>query len=306
MTPVSKADPRNGGLRPRWLRPLALTTLVGLHGAVLAGFVTTEPPSGPADAVDVTLVSVGDSAEDQKPQAEVQPADPPPAPRPRHAPYLPSLSLPRPSLRRPSLPRRRRKWRLRRPCRRAAAAKLAAEPRPVEKRVLAAPAPARQAERRPKPPSDPRGKPQEALPAAHKGVETGAEDGGMSRADYGALVVAELNRRKFFPAAARQAGASGSVGVSFTLGPSGRVISQSIVRSSGNAALDDAARAILCRAANPAAAGRAFQRQHEHPFSYRIKPCAIWLNCLRSRSLSQRSGIASSRADMQQWRRSPT
>ncbi len=260
MTPVSKADPRNGGLRPRWLRPLALTTLVGLHGAVLAGFVTTEPPSAPADAVDVTLVSVGDSAEDQKPQAEVQPADPPPAPalatplppEPQPAapqPPPPELAAPPPkiaALEAPPLP----------PA--PPPPKLAAEPRPVEKRVVAAPAPSRQVERRPKPPSDPRGKPQEALPAAHKGVETGADDGGMSRADYGALVVAELNRRKFFPAAARQAGASGSVGVSFTLGPSGRVISQSIVRSSGNAALDDAARAILSAMQTPPPPGGRF------------------------------------------------
>jgi protein TonB len=80
----------------------------------------------------------------------------------------------------------------------------------------------------------------------------------MSKASYAGLVLAELNRRKFFPAAARAAGVTGAVGVAFTIGPSGRVVSASITRSSGDSALDGAARAILGALHAPPPPGGAF------------------------------------------------
>ncbi len=70
---------------------------------------------------------------------------------------------------------------------------------------------------------------------------TGAAAGGMSAAAYRALIVAEINRRKHYPEAARPAHAQGTVMIAFTVGRSGRVTSHSITRSSGNAILDASA-----------------------------------------------------------------
>jgi protein TonB len=46
--------------------------------------------------------------------------------------------------------------------------------------------------------------------------------------------------------------------VAFTVGPSGRVVSQSITRSSGNAALDNAAHAIVSAVSAPPPPGGTF------------------------------------------------
>ena len=75
--------------------------------------------------------------------------------------------------------------------------------------------------------------------------ETGAASGSASTADYRALVIAELNRRKQYPESARATGATGTVVVSFTIGSSGRVTTSSVVQSSGHGMLDTAARQML-------------------------------------------------------------
>jgi len=80
----------------------------------------------------------------------------------------------------------------------------------------------------------------------------------MSRGAYAGLVSAELRRRQFYPASARAAGVTGSVGVAFTIGASGRVTSQSITSSSGNSALDSAARTIMHAIHTPAPPGGSF------------------------------------------------
>jgi TonB family protein len=49
----------------------------------------------------------------------------------------------------------------------------------------------------------------------------------------------------FYPPAARARGAKGVVGVAFTIGASGAVASFAITRSSGDADLDTAARALV-------------------------------------------------------------
>jgi TonB family protein len=55
-------------------------------------------------------------------------------------------------------------------------------------------------------------------------------------------VSAELRSRLFYPAAAH---ARGTVGVSFTIGPSGALTSFAIIRSSGDPDLDAAARSLV-------------------------------------------------------------
>jgi protein TonB len=68
---------------------------------------------------------------------------------------------------------------------------------------------------------------------------------GAARADYGALAVARIRARKFYPAAALAAREGGAVGVLFVVAASGRIAHVTITRSSGSATLDEAARAIV-------------------------------------------------------------
>ncbi len=80
----------------------------------------------------------------------------------------------------------------------------------------------------------------------------------MSNAAYAALVSAEINRHKFYPAGARASGANGSVGVTFSIGPSGAIRSHSITRSSGNSALDAAVGQMLASSHPPPPPGGSF------------------------------------------------
>jgi periplasmic protein TonB len=225
-------------LRPRWLRPAALLMILGLHAALFR--VPPRPPSllTPLNTVEIALVPAGDAPEDQKEIAEIAPRDPPteetqvddappqetppPAPPPVIAPD--AVPLPAP------------------PVEKAREKKM---PQPPVTRAQQAP------ER-----SNP---PQQGRNAAHRGVANGAPAaGGLSQASYAALVAAEIRRRTYYPAAARANGVSGDVGVAFTIGASGRVARQSIVRSSGDAALDGAARAILASLHLPPPPGGGF------------------------------------------------
>jgi periplasmic protein TonB len=75
---------------------------------------------------------------------------------------------------------------------------------------------------------------------------------------YGALVSAEVNRRKFYPPDARGTNAAGNVGVVFTIGPAGTVTSHSITRSSGNAAIDAAVHSMMAAVQLPVPPGGQF------------------------------------------------
>ncbi len=83
-------------------------------------------------------------------------------------------------------------------------------------------------------------------------------DAGASRASYAALVVAEIQAHRYYPASARERGDQGAVGVSFTIGPGGRVAAASVVRPSGYAELDEAARQIVRSIAPPPPPGGSF------------------------------------------------
>jgi periplasmic protein TonB len=95
--------------------------------------------------------------------------------------------------------------------------------------------------------------------AHHVGEANGrAVDVGRSRADYAALVIAQIEAHRYYPESARSRGEQGAVGVSFTIGPSGRVGSAAVVRSSGFADLDSAAREILGSISPPPPPGGSF------------------------------------------------
>lgn len=83
--------------------------------------------------------------------------------------------------------------------------------------------------------------------------------GSLATANYRAIVAAELNRRKFYPASARSAGIEGVVVVSFTVGDAGKVITKTIVRSSGQPTLDEAARDMMAALSLPAPPGGRFR-----------------------------------------------
>ena len=57
--------------------------------------------------------------------------------------------------------------------------------------------------------------------------------------------MAQIRAHKFYPAAALAAHESGAAGVLFAVAASGRIASVTITHSSGSAALDQAARAIV-------------------------------------------------------------
>jgi len=252
-------------LRPQWFRPLALLLVVLVHAAVFVAARAASRPDLGAEPLEVMLSALGDGPQDQQAQEAMQPpsaqdvadAHPPEAPPPAQvAPAPPSpaeLTAPPPQIVAPSAP-----------------PVAADKPKPVAKRK---PKPVVEeddeddqptaaelrAKARAKHLAEARvGKAQEARQAMRRGAPGGAGPSGVSRADYAGLLLAEVNRHRFYPSAARAEGATGGVGVAFTVGPSGRVISHSITRSSGHAALDSAARAILSAVQAPPPPGGRF------------------------------------------------
>jgi protein TonB len=98
-----------------------------------------------------------------------------------------------------------------------------------------------------------------ATEAHHVGTAAGQPiDSGASRASYAALVIAEIQAHRRYPDYALERSEQGAVGVSFTIGPNGRVASASVVRSSGLADLDAAALAIVRSIAPPPPPGGSF------------------------------------------------
>jgi protein TonB len=255
-------------VRPAWLRPLALGVILALHAALFFTFKGETTVLAPLDAVDVTLAPLGDSAIDQRQVEEIRPAPlPPPTPAPQADAVEPppELAAPPPQVVAPDAaplpetpvvkpkpaapkPEETRQEKLR-------------QDRVKQEKLREKQAEQEAAERR-------REKEQEARQQARRGVADGVRSGGMSNASYAALLAGELRRHTFYPAAARAVGATGTVGVAFTVGPSGRVISQSITRSSGNAALDAAAHAIMSAVRTPPPPGGRFSTSTNLRFNF--------------------------------------
>lgn len=93
--------------------------------------------------------------------------------------------------------------------------------------------------------------PAAAVPVAAAKAAVPASDAKarQQQVDYFALVSAHLNRRKVYPAEARQARQQGVVTVRFTVDRSGAVTGAGIKRSSGHAVLDAATLDLLQRVA---------------------------------------------------------
>lgn len=102
--------------------------------------------------------------------------------------------------------------------------------------------------------------PQPAQAAASRvGAESSKEAVSQSsRTRYTTLVSAEINRRKFYPSAARGKGDGGVVEITFEIGSDGALLRQETTRSSGDERLDAAARKMVGSAHFPAPPGGRF------------------------------------------------
>jgi len=81
---------------------------------------------------------------------------------------------------------------------------------------------------------------------------------GAAEGNFRSLVLAEINRRKRYPRSAEMNGIEGVVGVSFTIGPAGRVIAHTITRPSGNSELDEAVHQLMATISVPPPPGGQF------------------------------------------------
>ena len=254
---ASKAERK---LRPPWLRPAAILVALALHAALATFFVGRPESLSPVDAIEVTLLAQGESAEDQKQVDEVMESEPPPPPQP--AETAPELAAPPPRIVAPE-----------------AVPLPVANPKPVvlqKKRVIAeeederpTPAELREDRRKRAEAAERRRKTQAGRLAARRGSLQGRPQAtGLSRASYVSLLSAEINRHKVYPSSARAAGVTGSVGVAFTVGPSGRVVGHAITRSSGSSALDGAVHAMMAAVHAPPPPGGRFSTSTTIHFSF--------------------------------------
>lgn len=102
--------------------------------------------------------------------------------------------------------------------------------------------------------------PAEGKAASGRGqTDAAGAPSGSVLAAYAALVAAEIERHKYYPPAAREAGLSGTVSVAFTIGPSGTVVSHAVTRSSGAPALDAVVPSMMAATRVPPPPGGRFR-----------------------------------------------
>jgi len=286
--PIAKGSARpHGHLRPAWLRPFAIALVIAAHVGALGGFIwfATEKVT-PLDEIRVEIVPQGETVTETStvPTPEAAPvisAEPAvlasPNPEMRDDPQLakpveqmaqdepvPDLALPEPKIdspEAPPLPIERPK-----PQKIDKAKRLVAQQRERVKKSEIKEAlhrAALRAMKRAKAEAHARRQAAQAqlgAAAIRAGVKEGAgEAKHMSNAAYAALVSAEINRHKHYPAGAREAGAGGAVGVVFSIGPSGAITSHVITRSSGNGAIDATVRQMLAASHPPPPPGGHFR-----------------------------------------------
>lgn len=96
--------------------------------------------------------------------------------------------------------------------------------------------------------------------ARHAGVRDGTDaNARMSEAAYAGIVSAELGRHKIYPSEARAEGAQGTVYVTLSIGSSGAIVAHAITRSSGNSAIDAAVHQMVAASHPPPPPGGSFR-----------------------------------------------
>lgn len=250
-------------LLPQGEKAGLIAAICALHLAALVGFVSFADPVAVLSPLNVDLVAKGDYFVDTiavagPPSEKISPTppEPDPKPEPQPTPPAPPTAAEPP----PDAPQKVESSPVETPPAVDAAAELAAQREKAEKRqqhLLEKRREAREEQKR-REKREAHSQPQGGSEARRAGVQNGAASAG-ARANYGAIVAAELNRHKFYPPAARAAGETGSVGVTFVIGPSGRVVSHAITSSSGSAALDAAVRNMMASAHAPPPPGGSFR-----------------------------------------------
>jgi protein TonB len=261
LSPDTAETQAEWALRPVWLRPAAIAFALALHAAAAAFIAAPVLPASPIDAIDVTLVAQGDAAEEKPARDEAKPAEAAAPPSPAEA--APELAAPAPRIEAPEA--------LALPLAKPEPEAIATPKAPVvveEKDDSPTPAEWRERRRQQAEAAERRRKAQAAEQAARLGAEQGrAAASAASRASYASLLSAELNRHKIYPSSARAAGVTGSVGVAFTVGASGEIVSHAITRSSGSAALDGAVEAMIAAVRAPPPPGGSFHASTTVNFS---------------------------------------
>ncbi len=240
-----------GEWRQALLRPAAYAAAAGLHALVLFGVdLPRAALSSPVETIEISVTQEGDATPDMArenapdaiaqqqaaPDAKVEPTpdkdEPPPPPQAQEEKPDP-VAAEKPkrevddALAIAERQRERRLEKLREKRREELREEREEERREAAKRRrIAAQKAAAQSARR-----------------ARAGAANGAAHG-MSRASYSSLFMRELRRHQI------HAAGSGTVGVAFSVGPSGHVSSASVVSSSGAGALDSAALRMV-RACHP-------------------------------------------------------
>jgi protein TonB len=270
-------------LRPTWLRPFVGALAIAAHIAVLGGFArSADDKMTPLSAITVDIVPEGETVTETSevpildaapvvapappvlaapdPQTSNHPEADEPVKEVAHAAPVPDLAEPPPKIESPDAPPL--------PVERSQPEKIVEDKKPdpappqpapkVQEQKVVRPIPVSRAViravQRAKTEAHARNLAERAqlgAPARRAGVEDGSGDApSVSRSAYAALVSAEINRHKLYPAGARAAGAEGSVAMVFTIGTAGAIVSHAITRSSGYGELDAAASQMIA-AANP-------------------------------------------------------
>ncbi len=230
-----QTEPASLWLRPNWLRPLAMAVglAINLVAAILISRARVEEPV-PLPSIEVAILPP--NVEPAQAPTEPTPVAPPPEQKaPPEPPPPPEAAPPQEVAPPPPPPPKaepdreqelRQEQRLER--QKEIAQKKLEERRKQEKIEKAQ-------ERR----EEAREKAEKAKAAEKRAA---ARSSGPSRAAYGAIVVSELRRLQGI-GASRAGGATGRVHVTFTIGPSGRIVSHSA--GSGDARLAAAAAAMM-------------------------------------------------------------
>lgn len=260
--------PSDDGLLPRRERAALIAAICALHLGGLAAFGAFGAHFEAVSPIDVDLVAKGDYFVDTiavagPPAEKISPTPPtpdpdpnPPDPTPEPAKVEPPPAVEAPQAVETPAPAVEPPPAVDDAAERAARREKAEKQR--EQRLIEKRREAREEQKRREKRREAHSPPQGGSEAHRAGAANGAASAG-ARANYGAIVAAELNRHKFYPPAARAAGETGSVGVVFAIGPSGRVTSHAITSSSGSAALDAAVRHMMATAHAPPPPGGGFR-----------------------------------------------
>lgn len=136
------------------------------------------------------------------------------------------------------------------------------KPEPVIKKVETAEKPPERAVARKRREQKPLKREAGRVPARPSGTRAGAPSSnaqpGAAREHYGALLRAEIMRRRVYPAEAASRGEQGTVMARVTIGPGGTAISHAVLRGSGIASFDQAVPRIMARLSLPPPPGGSY------------------------------------------------